>query len=62
VCSSDLDLLCVGSSAYQNNVVKDPDGRAWPRHPDLNVNNPLGLEIVPAADNRQAMETKRSKP
>jgi hypothetical protein len=57
-----MDLLCVGSSAYQNNVVKGPDGRTWPRHPDLNVNNPLGLEIVPAADNRQAMETQRSKP
>jgi len=43
-----MDLLCVGSSTYQGNVVTAPDGRTWPRHPDLDVNNPLGLEIVPA--------------
>jgi hypothetical protein len=41
-----MDLLCVGSSTYQDNVVTGPDGRTWPRHPDLDVNNPLGLEVV----------------
>jgi hypothetical protein len=44
-----MDLLCVGSSTYQNHVVKGPDGRTWPRHPDLDVHNPLGLEVVPPA-------------
>jgi hypothetical protein len=44
-----MDLLCVGSSVYQNNVVKGPDGRTWPRHPDLDVNNPLGLEVLAPA-------------
>jgi hypothetical protein len=44
-----MDLLCVGSSIYQNHVVTGPDGRTWPRHPDLDVHNPVGLEIVPPA-------------
>jgi hypothetical protein len=43
-----LDLLCVGSSVYQNNVVQDKHGRTWPRHPDLDIDNPLGLEVVSA--------------
>ena len=42
-----MDLLCVGISTYQNNVIKDREGRTWPRHPDLDINNPLGLEVVP---------------
>jgi len=41
-----MDLLCVGSSTYQDNVITGPDGRTWPRHPDLDVNNPMGLEVV----------------
>jgi hypothetical protein len=45
-----MDLLCVGSSTYQDHVVEGPDGRTWPRHPDLDVNNPLGLEVVPVSD------------
>jgi hypothetical protein len=49
-----MDLLCVGSSTYQNHVVTGPDGRLWPRHPDLDVNNPLGLEIVPATPRKVA--------
>ena len=31
---------------------------AWPRHPDLDRTNPLGLEVVPKADSRQAMRTE----
>jgi hypothetical protein len=51
-----LDLLCVTSSNYgPKYTVQDAAGTTWPRHPDLDVNNPLGLEIVPTADNRQAM-------
>jgi hypothetical protein len=56
-----MDLLCVGSSVYQNNVVQGPDGKTWPRHPDLDMNNPLGLEVVPLPDNRQAMNTKEER-
>jgi hypothetical protein len=54
-----MDLLCVGSSTYQNNVVTGPDGRTWPRHPDLDVNNPLGLEVVPSAPGKTAWAAKR---
>jgi hypothetical protein len=42
-----LDLLCVDYSYSARNSVKDASGYAWPRHPDLDVNNPLGLEVVP---------------
>jgi hypothetical protein len=42
-----MDVLCVGSSTYQDNLITGPDGRTWPRHPDLDVDNPLGLEMVP---------------
>jgi hypothetical protein len=34
-----------------------PSG-SWPRHPDLDANNPLGLETVPKPDSRQAMSAK----
>ena len=51
-----MDLLCVGSSTYQNNVIKDREGRTWPRHPDLDINNPLGLEVV-----RQAGEARADR-
>jgi hypothetical protein len=48
-----LDLLCVSSSHWGDRfTVKDAAGTTWPRHPDLDVNNPLGLEVAPAGDNR----------
>jgi hypothetical protein len=50
-----LDLLCVDYSYSAKNSVEDAAGYAWPLHPDLDVTNPLGLEVVPAAENRQAM-------
>jgi hypothetical protein len=50
-----LDLLCVDYSYSARNSVKDASGYAWPLHPDLDVNNPLGLEIVPKIDNRQVL-------
>jgi hypothetical protein len=57
-----MDLLCVGYSTYQDRVVQGPDGHTWPRHPDLDANNPLGLEVVPAANNRQALNTSGGQP
>jgi hypothetical protein len=43
-----LDLLCVSSSNWgPQHTVQDAAGNVWPRHPDLDVNNPLGLEVVP---------------
>jgi hypothetical protein len=56
-----LDLLCVDYSYSARRSVKDAGGYAWPLHPDLDVNNPLGLEVVPAADNRQAMNMKGAR-
>jgi hypothetical protein len=53
-----LDLLCVDYSYSAKNSVKDAAGYAWPLHPDLDVTNPLGLEVVPKADSRQAMRTE----
>jgi hypothetical protein len=43
-----LDLMCVDYSYSAKNSVKDANGYSWPMHPDLDVNNPLGLEVVPA--------------
>jgi hypothetical protein len=40
-----LDLLGVDDSIYQENQVTGLDGRTWPRHPDLDVHNPLGLDV-----------------
>jgi hypothetical protein len=46
-----MDLLCVGASSYGPKFeVKGPDGRIWPRHPDLDVDNPLGLERLPGKE------------
>ena len=45
-----MDLLCVGGSTYQNHVIRGPDGRTWPRHPDLDVSNPMGLEEAPSIE------------
>jgi hypothetical protein len=56
-----MDLLCVGSSTYQDHVVKGPDGRTWPHHPDLDVTNPLGLEIVPKTHAKLSEREERSR-
>jgi hypothetical protein len=57
-----LDLLCVDYSYSAKNSVKDAGGYAWPLHPDLDVCNPLGLEVVTKADNRQAKHTQGDQP
>jgi hypothetical protein len=54
-----LDLLCVGSSVYGRNVVKDANGNPWPRHPDLDIANPLGLEVVPVRSLKTARAAER---
>ena len=54
-----MDLLCVGTSNYgERYTIKDTRGQSWPRHPDFDVNNPLGLEMVPKASNRHALDMK----
>jgi hypothetical protein len=58
-----LDLLCVSSSNWgPDRTVQDAAGNTWPRHPDLDVENPLGLEVVPMAPDRQAMRTLGGRP
>jgi len=42
-----LDLLCVDYSWSGKKSVTDANGVKWPLHPDLDVENPLGLERVP---------------
>jgi hypothetical protein len=45
-----LDLLCISSSNWgDGRTVQDAAGNTWPRHPDLDVENPLGLEVVAKA-------------
>ena len=56
-----LDLLCVDYSYSAKNSVKDAAGYAWPLHPDLDVNNPLGLEVVPPAAEKTAHATPATK-
>jgi hypothetical protein len=56
-----LDLLCVSASHYEDRcTVKDAQGTVWARHPDLDVHNPLGLEVVPKADRRLAARGQTS--
>jgi len=56
-----LDLLCVDYSWSGKKSVTDAEGVKWPLHPDLDVENPLGLERVPqAAGVRSASRTSET--
>jgi len=57
-----LDLLCVDYSWSGRKSVTDAEGVKWPLHPDLDVNNPLGLEVVPKRGTRQASMAKGGAP